>query len=183
MDKHNFYSRYQNLPVDLSHREEQAGRRCCQLAIEAIGHRSYGVGAVLLDAEGAILAEAYNRVFDGAFQPAAHAEMETLDTFEARYPDYGDRSELTLVVSLEPCPMCLCRILLTGIGRVRYLCADPEGGMAHRIYHLPAAWRDLSSLVHISEADVSPELRSFAADLAKYDQSDHRKWLITQIRG
>ncbi len=183
MDIETLQTEYESLPVDLSYKDEQIGRRCCALALEALRCRSYGVGAVLLDGNGDILAEGFNRVFEERYHPAAHAEMELLNAFERDYPDYGDRSELKLVVSLEPCPMCFSRILLSGIGHVRFLCPDPDGGMTHLTRHLPAAWRNLASLADVGSADVSRELRAFVRKVAEFDQEKHRKRIIAQIRG
>lgn len=183
MDIQTLSSEYEALQPSGSHEDEQMGRRCCLLALEAVRVGSYGVGAVLSDAQGDIIAEGYNRVFESGYRAAAHAEMECLNAFEQRYPNYGNRSGLTLTVLLEPCPMCLSRILLSGIGRVRYLCTDHDGGMAHMLRHMPAAWRDLARLSDIQEADVSLPLREFAAKLSKSSLSEHRKRLISQIRG
>lgn len=183
MDIQLLNAEFEALQPSLEHRDERMGRRCCLLALEAARLGSYGVGAVLSDAQGDIIAEGYNRVFESGYRAAAHAEMECLNTFEQRYPNYGDRSGLTLTVLLEPCPMCLSRILLTGIGRVSFLCTDHDGGMAHSVRHMPAAWRELASLADIQEADVSLSLREFAAKLSKSSLSEHRKRLISQIRG
>lgn len=183
MDIQPLQTEYEALVVGNGHRDEQIGRRCCVLAIEALRNHSYGIGAVLSDDHGDILVEGYNRVFEQHFRAAAHAEMELLDAFETQYPNYGDRSELTLVVSLEPCPMCFARILASGIGRVRYLAKDNDGGMAHRVRHLPAAWRNLASLGDYGAADVSRPLREFAAKLAEFALFEKRKRLIQQIRG
>ncbi|MDI3325619.1 nucleoside deaminase [Pontibacterium granulatum] len=174
---------YEDLPMFLTHRDEQIGRRCCFLALEALRNDCYGIGAVLIDGNGDILAEGYNRVFEENYRAAAHAEMELLDEFEQRFPDYGDRSGLTMIVSLEPCPMCFTRILASGIGRVRYLAADADGGMIHKVRHLPAAWKNLASVGDYRVADASHALRDFAAKLAESGLSDKRKRLISQIRG
>lgn len=173
---------YQDLRMSPDHRDERIGRRCCFLALEALRNDCYGIGAVLLDGNGDILAEGFNRVFEENYRAAAHAEMEVLDQFEQCFPDYGDRSELTMIVSLEPCPMCFTRILASGIGRVRYLAADADGGMVHKVRHLPAAWRNLASVGDYGIADVSHALRDFAAKLAESGLSDKRKRLISQIR-
>lgn len=183
MDIEILQAEYEALAVGSGHRNEQIGRRCCQLAIEALRNNSYGIGAVLVDGCGDILVEGYNRVFEQHFRAAAHAEMELLDAFESRYPTYGNRSELMLVVSLEPCPMCFARILASGIGRVRYLASDQDGGMIHRVRHLPAVWRNLASLGDYGAADVSRPLRAFAAKLAEFALFEKRQRLIKQIRG
>lgn len=165
------------------HADEAMGRRCCQLALEALRSGSYGVGAVLQDAHGEILAEGCNQVFAQDYRPAAHAEMQCLDAFEAQHPGYGDRRALTLTVLLEPCPMCLARILLSGIGRLRWLCADPDGGMAQRLRQLPPAWRNLAGLADLRPADVSPPLRAFASQLASRGAAERRRRVMAAIRG
>lgn len=175
---------YSELPPMPGYRDEVIGRRCCQLALEALRQDCYGVGAVLRDHSGAIIAEGLNQVFGGdTLHCAAHAEMQTLDDFESRYPYFQDRSSLTLIVSLEPCPMCLARIIATGIGQVRYLSPDREGGMVSHIRHLPPAWRNLASLCDFGVADVSRPLRDFAMKLAQFRLNEKRKRLIGQIRG
>ncbi len=160
----------------------QAGVRCCQLALAAAESGCYGVGAVLLDESGQTLAEGHNQVFLEGFHSSAHAEMLVLDRFEAMYPAYGDRSGLTLVVSLEPCPMCLVRSMLAGIGQVRYLVEDIDGGMAAHGRRLPAAWRNLASLQQRQQAAVSSELRALAAELAAFNIAGLRRRLLAEIR-
>lgn len=183
MDIETLQAAYEALPPRLGYVDEQIGRRCCLLAMEALRNHSYGVGAVLLNEHDEILVEGYNRVFEDGYKPAAHAEMELLNDFDLRFPNYGDRSALKLVVLLEPCPMCFSRILLSGIGQVRYLCTDHDGGMVHLTRHLPAVWRDLAQLADVHEAYVSPALREFAGKLAKSGLSEQRKRLFSQIRG
>ena len=162
-----------------------AGRwafRCCELALQALQQGNYGVGAALVDAEGRCLAEAGNAVFTDGYHSAAHAEMQVLNQFEADYPDYADRSQLHLWVSLEPCPMCHCRILAAGIGLVSYLSEDIDGAMMLHSNRLPAAWKNLSQLTEINKYDAPEELRELAADIASAHKKDLRNKLIQHIR-
>ncbi|MCW8884396.1 MAG: nucleoside deaminase [Motiliproteus sp.] len=161
---------------------EDAALRCCKLAIRALEQGSYGVGAVLLDQSNKIISEGHNRVFADGFNSSAHAEMVALDQFERCYPSFGDRGPLTLVVSLEPCPMCLVRTMLAGIGRVVYLVADEDGGMASHIHKLPAAWRNLATLQQRQPAEVSKPLRTLAARIAGHDIQAIRKKVMKVIR-
>jgi cytosine deaminase len=77
------------------------------------------IGSVLVDGSGAIVARGHNeRVQTG--DPTAHAEMVTIRNAGRR----RDWSELTLVSTLSPCPMCsgtviLYRIPLVVIGENR----------------------------------------------------------------
>lgn len=156
--------------------------RCCELALNALETGNYGVGAVLLDAAGELLVEAENSVFSPGFSSSAHAEMKLLDQFETQFPNYPDRSELTLYVSLEPCPMCCVRILAAGIGRVIYLAGDKNGGMMSRCSKLPDAWVNLSRLVEIKEFQGERELKTLAADLAAAQLPSLRRKLMAIIR-
>ena len=84
------------------------------------------VGAVVLDATGAVLARAGNEV-EARHDPTAHAELLALRAAaaargEARLPD------CELVVTLEPCPMCAQAISFFRIRRLIFGAYDPKGG-------------------------------------------------------
>ncbi len=71
------------------------------------------IGAVLVDAEGAIVARGHNeRVQRG--DPTAHAEVSCVRNAGRR----RDWSLLTLVSTLSPCPMCSGTAILFRIPRV-----------------------------------------------------------------
>ncbi len=158
------------------------GQQCCKLALRALEQGSYGIGALLLDGQGQVLVQAHNAVFADGFDSSAHAEMVLLDRFERRFPDYGDRGDLTLMVSLEPCPMCLTRSLLAGIGQLKYLAEDRQGGMVRQIQRLPPVWRNLSQLQYRRRARVSPALTALAGQLATCGIEQLRHKLLTRIR-
>ena len=88
------------------------------------------VGAVVLDRTGAILARAGNEVEAGR-DPTAHAEMLALRRAAAvRGDKYLDGC--TLVVTLEPCPLCAAAISLYRIARLIFGAYDPKsGGVEH----------------------------------------------------
>jgi len=85
------------------------------------------VGAVILDsATGEILARAGNGPI-GAHDPTAHAEIAALRIAAASLRNYR-LTDLTLVVTLEPCAMCAGAISHARIGRVVFGAEDPKGG-------------------------------------------------------
>ena len=155
---------------DPDHRDDPLALRCCELALEALGDGCYGIGAVVVDGGGRIVAEARNRVFSDGFHSGAHAEMLALDALE-RAPHPGGRRELRLVASLEPCAMCVGRLLLSGIGEVRYVVEDPDGGMMQRVSRLTPVWRNLASLQRHGPAEVSWPVHELAARLAAARQN------------
>lgn len=99
-------------------------RRCLELAWRSCRSGTVGVGAVLLDAEGDVIAEGNNAIFAAAdagplvASRIAHAEM---NVFAQVTPD---RRGATLYTSLEPCPMCAGAIILHDLQEVRVLAPD-----------------------------------------------------------
>lgn len=168
--------------LDENNRDERFAYRCCELALEALENGCYGIGAILFDDNGTILAEGRNEIFLRGFYSDRHAEMVALNLFERSFPAYGDRSQLTLLVSLEPCPMCFTRLLLAGIGQVLYLAADRDGGMVHLVDQMPAVWRNLAQLQTQRQADVPATLASLAAQLATCQLDQLRRKLLHEIR-
>ena len=94
---------------------------------EAAGMRGeVPVGAVVVGAEGTLLAAAGNRVEAGR-DPTAHAEMLVLrDTCAALGRKRLDGCDL--YVTLEPCPMCAAAIALAHVRRLYFGAYDPKGG-------------------------------------------------------
>ena len=92
------------------------------------------VGAVVLDASGSVVAAAGNarqRLAD----PTAHAEILALRAAaSARGTWHLD--DCTLVVTLEPCPMCAGAAINARIGRIVFGAADPKAGATGSLYHL-----------------------------------------------
>jgi len=93
------------------------------------------VGALLLDASGAVVAVDRNRREEFR-DPTAHAEMLVL-SFRAR--EIGDwrLTGHTLVVTLEPCPMCAGAAVWSRLDRIVYGAPDPKAGAAWSLYNIP----------------------------------------------
>jgi cytidine deaminase len=98
------------------------------------------VGAVLVGADGAVLARAGNRTRE-LHDPTAHAEMLVIREAAAKLGS----ERLTgadLYVTLEPCPMCAAAISFARVARLYYGASDPKsGGVAHgpRVFTHPQA--------------------------------------------
>jgi tRNA(adenine34) deaminase len=84
------------------------------------------VGAVLTDADGQVLAQAGNET-EARADPTAHAEMLVLREAAAQR---GEKflADCTLVVTLEPCPLCAAAISLYRVRRLVFGAYDPKGG-------------------------------------------------------
>lgn len=84
------------------------------------------VGAVLLAADGTLLAKGGNRILERR-DPTAHAEMLVL---RAGAEALGNErlGGTSLFVSLEPCAMCAGAISLARVGRLVFAAEDAKGG-------------------------------------------------------
>ena len=148
-----------------SHQDQHLGMVACQEALGAARRGNYGVGAVLVDPHGTVIAQDQNAVFYPRFRSDFHAEMLVMNAFEERYPEVDNMRGYTLLCSLEPCPMCFARLLIAGVQTVKFLAQDTLGGMVSQRHHLPTAWQRLGQRQEICQADVSESLRQFALDV------------------
>lgn len=84
------------------------------------------VGAVLVSADGRVLAHAGNRV-EELSDPTAHAEMLVIREAAA---DGGSPRLIgaELFVTLEPCAMCAQALSLARVRRIVFAAYDPKGG-------------------------------------------------------
>ena len=91
------------------------------------------VGAVAL--VGGIVVAARHNEREGAADPTAHAEILALR--DAASGAGGWRlSDLTLVVTLEPCPMCAGALVAARVRRVVFGATDPRAGACGTLYNL-----------------------------------------------
>jgi tRNA(adenine34) deaminase len=84
------------------------------------------VGAVVLDASGAVLARAHNQR-EACTDPTAHAEIVAIRGAAARRGSWR-LAGCTLVVTLEPCTMCAGAVTAARLGRLVFGAADPRAG-------------------------------------------------------
>ncbi len=99
-------------------------------------HDEVPVGAVLLDPDGGLLAEGFNRNISD-HDPTAHAEIVALRDAALRIGNHR-LVGCTLYVTLEPCAMCAMAMVHARIKRVVYAASDPKTGAAGSVFDLLA---------------------------------------------
>jgi tRNA(adenine34) deaminase len=92
------------------------------------------VGAILLDADGAVLATGRNRREEDR-DPTAHAEVVAIRAGAGIRGDWHLEG-CTLVVTLEPCVLCAGAILAARIPRVVFGAWDEKAGAAGSVHDL-----------------------------------------------
>ena len=92
------------------------------------------VGALLIGADGALLAEGSNRNIS-EHDPSAHAEIVAM---RRAGQSLGNHRLIgtTLYVTLEPCAMCVMAMVHARVRRVVYAASDPKTGAAGSVFDL-----------------------------------------------
>ncbi|NEZ04122.1 tRNA adenosine(34) deaminase TadA [Wenzhouxiangella sp. XN201] len=109
-------------------------RLALALAGEAEAMGEVPIGAVLVDADGQILGEGWNRVIADS-DPSAHAEIVALREAAGKRENYR-LPETTLYVTLEPCSMCAGALINARVKRVVYAADDPRAGAHHSVFEV-----------------------------------------------
>jgi tRNA(adenine34) deaminase len=123
-------------------------------AAKAVAHDDVPVGAVVV-VDGKVIAHRHNER-EQSGDPTAHAEVLALRDAAATLGSWR-LSGATLVVTLEPCPMCAGAVVAARVDRVVYGAADPKAGACGSLHNLCADPR----LNH--EAAVVPGVRAAEA--------------------
>ena len=92
------------------------------------------VGAVLVDAQGELLATGFNRTIID-HDPTAHAEIVALRTGAKQAQNYR-LPGASLFVTLEPCAMCLGAMFHARLARVVFGAPDPKTGVCGSVLNL-----------------------------------------------
>jgi cytosine deaminase len=135
-------------------------------ALKSVMQGGYGIGSVLINQEGKIIAAAHNSQIQ-KHRSDLHAEMTLLTNFEEsrlarKYVNiYIYKPGLIVFSSAEPCPMCYIRINTAGAD-TKYCTPGPDDGMVSRTDFLPPAWKEMALKRKVSLGDCSPVMQKLA---------------------
>lgn len=122
------------------------------------------IGAVVLDGSGTVLARAHNER-EGSQDPTAHAEVLALRRAAGALGTWRLEG-CTLVVTLEPCPMCAGAAVMARLGRLAFGAWNEEYGAAGSRWDLPRD-RRLPHRIEVSGGILADEcgamVRAFLA--------------------
>ena len=117
------------------HRYDEAMNLALDEARAAANHGDVPIGAVVLDPGGTVVAADHNRR-EQQSDPTAHAEILALRA-AAQSAGTWRLDGHTLVVTLEPCPMCAGAAVNARVAAIVYGAADPKAGAALSLYNVP----------------------------------------------
>jgi tRNA(adenine34) deaminase len=101
------------------------------------------VGAIVLAPDGAVIAGGAN-AREAALDPTAHAEIIALRAAARRLGRWR-LDGCTMVVTLEPCPMCAGGLIAARLDRIVFGAWDDKAGACGSVWDLP---RDRAALHH-----------------------------------
>jgi tRNA(adenine34) deaminase len=130
----------------------------------ATTHGDVPVGAIAL-ARGEVVARAHNeRELRG--DPTAHAELLALRAAAEALGTWR-LGGVTVVVTLEPCPMCAGALVAARVGRLVFGAPDPRAGACGSLYNLcsdPRLNHELRVTGGVLEDDAAQLVREFFAE-------------------
>jgi tRNA(adenine34) deaminase len=107
-------------------------RHALTLAQQAADAGDVPVGAVVVDASGEVVGEGWN-LREVQHDPTAHAEVVALRAAADRLGSWR-LSGCTLVVTMEPCPMCAGATVLARVERIVLGAWDPKLGACGSVW-------------------------------------------------
>jgi tRNA(adenine34) deaminase len=110
-------------------------RTAIDLGRKAADHGDVPVGAVIVGPEGTVVATGQNRR-EIDKDPTAHAEMLAIRAAAVTMGDWRLKGH-TLVVNLEPCPMCAMAAVWARVDRVVYGAPDFKAGGVWSLFNIP----------------------------------------------
>lgn len=120
------------------------------------------VGAVVVDADGRLLGEGWNRPISTC-DPTAHAEIVALRA-AARCVDNYRLTGTTLYVTLQPCQMCAGAMIHARIQRLVFGAHDPRRGAVESVattFEAPELNHRVSMLGGVLQDACAKQLQEF----------------------
>ena|SRR5580765_8087434 len=154
--------------------DEQWMSRAIDAAREAAGLGEVPVGAVIVDAEGELLAIASNRtIIDN--DPTAHAEILALRIAAAEIGNYR-LTDATVYSTIEPCAMCAGALVNARVARLVFGAADERFGAV--VTHFGVCDSEkLNHRMEITSGVLADECRRLMQDFFRARRSNHENTL------
>ncbi|GAB1256434.1 tRNA adenosine(34) deaminase TadA [Aurantivibrio plasticivorans] len=130
------------------------------------------VGAVLVSADGKLLAEGWNRPISSC-DPSAHAEIVVLRDAAKKLGNYR-LPGATLYVTIEPCAMCAGALVHSRIARVVFGALEPKAGAVVSQLHVLDA-PSSNHLVRYDHGVLEDQASGIMSDFFKYRREQRKQ--------
>nr|WP_076389440.1 nucleoside deaminase [Vaginimicrobium propionicum] len=129
----------------------------------ALAHYDVPVGAIVLNPDGVELARAHNRR-EELGRVSAHAEILAIEAACQRLGQGWRLDGCTMVVTLEPCPMCAGAIVQSRLARLVFGAFDDKAGAVSSLWDLvrdPRLNHRMSVIAGVEAEESSALLKAF----------------------
>lgn len=111
--------------------------RIFELSWQSVCAGSKAIAAVILSEDGTIISEARNQISEWNIPNPRllHAEVEALRNLDIK--KYPNLKEYTLFAGLEPCPMCVGTLAMSGLRKIVIATRDDFGGSMNLVQYSP----------------------------------------------
>ncbi len=134
-----------------------AWQTCFEEAWAAYCAGTVPIGAAVTDADGLVLSRGRNRINDregeGEYlygQTLAHAEINALVALGVHG---ADRHNCALFTTVEPCPLCIGALYMSGVRELRYASRDPLAGSVNLLGKTPYLSRKAVKVISPERVD------------------------------
>ncbi len=171
-----------NYKFDEKFKDDVPAWLTCILALKAVDCGNLGIGSIVLDNKENLFSLGYNQVISPYYRSSGHAEMIAMDLFEEENKEIKNMSKYKIYTSLESCPMCMTRLIVSGVKEIYHVSDDKKGGMVHLKENLSPIWIDLLKYQLFEKAKCSPKLEKTANEIFMLNRKKLDN-LIFQRRG
>jgi tRNA(adenine34) deaminase len=152
---------------------EQLMRLAITEAERALAHDEVPIGCIIHHAPtDRIIGRGFN-LRETRHDPTAHAEIIAIHE-AAQALGHWRLLDCTLVVTLEPCPMCAGAIVNARIPRLIYGCGDPKAGAVRTLYRICDDER-LNHRLQITEGVLADECAGLLQEFFKKQRALGKK--------
>lgn len=150
------------------HNDYEGIKEALKEAKKALAKNEIPIGAIICNNEGKIIARGHN-LRETTHNAIAHAEVVAIQKACQKLKNWR-LSDLTLYVTIEPCPMCAGAIFMSRLKRLVYGSTDWRAGACESVFNIVSnPW--LNHQVEVRAGVLEDECADILKDFFKNNES------------
>ncbi|WP_239480388.1 tRNA adenosine(34) deaminase TadA [Megamonas hypermegale] len=147
---------------NIIHNDQEGMREALKEAQKAFNIGEIPIGAIICDDKGNIISRGHN-LRETTFDATAHAEIVAIKKACQKLKNWR-LSDLTLYVTIEPCPMCAGALFMSRIKRLVYGATDWRAGGCESVFNIvnnPYLNHQIETRAGVLEDECSSIVKNF----------------------
>ena len=148
--------------TNIIHNDQEVMREALKEAQKAFDIGEIPIGAIICDDKGNIISRGHN-LRETTFDATAHAEIVAIKKACQKLKNWR-LSDLTLYVTIEPCPMCAGALFMSRIKRLVYGATDWRAGGCESVFNIvnnPYLNHQIETRAGVLEDECSSIVKNF----------------------